>query len=131
MAHRYTSVHHDVRHAPEALVKIDILVYRDDELHCLDGPAIKTSDGSELWWQFGKLHRDDGPAVVYSWGVKEYWLRGELKTKDQYITYLSIERERLNKANDGMHKTIAKLNSMLREEVCKNTMLMETHNSIK
>lgn len=34
-------------------------------LHCEDGPALVTGEGSEHWYYNGMLHRADGPAVIY------------------------------------------------------------------
>jgi hypothetical protein len=49
-----------------------------NELHRLDGPAVKYLNGDQEWWVNGELHRDDGPAVVNPYGVSEWRCKGKL-----------------------------------------------------
>ena len=83
--------------------------WRDDKgrMHRLDGPAIKCSTGTEVWYfqdcfhriggpaftyrniefkwyQYGKLHNTEGPAVIWADGTKEWWLFGHYVTKEQW-----------------------------------------------
>lgn len=51
--------------------------YKNDVLHCEDGPAVIGDDGSKLYYRHGKFHRIGGPAVIYSGGHEEYWVHGE------------------------------------------------------
>lgn len=49
----------------------------DPYLHREDGPAIKYSNGTKLWYQNNVRHRVDGPAVEYASGVKEWYINGK------------------------------------------------------
>lgn len=62
---------------------IEYALYKDCFLHCEDGPALKWTDGSTIWYLHGKCHREDGPAIEWSDGTKEYWLDGKrIKSKN-------------------------------------------------
>ena len=48
-------------------------------LHCDDGPAVTSADGSFVWFKHGRIHREDGPAVrlVFSDRIEEqFWVDG-------------------------------------------------------
>lgn len=47
------------------------------KLHRLDGPAVISPDGNQLWYQRGKLHREDGPAAIFFNGSQKWFLDGE------------------------------------------------------
>lgn len=52
---------------------------QDGHLHCDDGPAITSPDGSFVWFKHGQIHREDGPAVFLHFGThteEQYWLNG-------------------------------------------------------
>ena len=56
--------------------KYTTLYYLNNNLHRIDGPAIKNVYGSKFQYQNGLLHRIDGPAKEYSDGTKEWWFEG-------------------------------------------------------
>jgi hypothetical protein len=51
--------------------------YQNGLLHRLDGPAIKTFNGEKYWFQNGGLHRLDGPAIEWSDGKRSWYFKGE------------------------------------------------------
>ena len=53
-----------------------IAIYKNDELHRDDGPAIIDNDGYKAWYKNGEFHRDDGPAVINSNGSKVWYKNG-------------------------------------------------------
>ncbi len=71
----------------------------DGELHRIDGPALKTYDGFELWVQNKRLHRSDGPAInmqaaqyyqLYNW-----WYDGiGFKSFEDWFEVLTPEEKR-------------------------------------
>ena len=46
-------------------------------LHRLDGPAVISPDGNQLYYQRGKLHRENGPAAIFFNGSQKWYLDGE------------------------------------------------------
>ena len=63
----------------------------DGHLHCEDGPAITSQDGSFVWFKHGRIHRQDGPAVrlVFADRVEEqYWLDGREQENCRQINSL-------------------------------------------
>jgi len=54
----------------------------DDQLHRLDGPALRRPDGYQQWWLNGQLHRLDGPAVTGADGHQQWWLNGHRHRAD-------------------------------------------------
>lgn len=91
-------------------------IYKDDGLHCEDGPAKFTSDkfvgGNESkseWWLNWKLHRENGPAIIQKKGnkiiSKEWWLFGREYTKEEFNQWKSkkILNEILNVKLEEKH----------------------------
>jgi len=63
--------------------------YNDkDQLHRLDGPAVKYANGFKEWYVDGKIHRLDGPAVEYANGSKEWWVEGKKITEKEFNEYI-------------------------------------------
>ncbi len=60
------------------------LWYFDDNLHRIDGPAVERDDGLKEWYIAGKLHRKDGPAVEWRNGDKEWWINGVRYSKEDF-----------------------------------------------
>ena len=56
--------------------------YKDDELHCDDGPAVVFFNSSKCWYQWGKIHRTNGPAVEYDDGTTKWYNTGKLHRTD-------------------------------------------------
>ena len=54
----------------------------DDQLHRLDGPALRRPDGYQQWWLNDQLHRLDGPAVTGADGHQQWWLNGHRHRAD-------------------------------------------------
>lgn len=57
-------------------------------LHCEDGPAVVSADGSWVWFRHGRIHRDDGPAVFLhfgTWTEEQYWIDGTEQTSCRVI----------------------------------------------
>jgi len=54
----------------------------DDQLHRLDGPALRRPDGYQQWWLNGQLHRLDGPAVARLDGYQAWYLNGKCHRAD-------------------------------------------------
>jgi len=61
------------------------LWYKEGKRHRENGPAIECRNGSKEWYKEGRCHRIDGPALEYSDGGK-YW----------YILYKELEEEEFN-----------------------------------
>lgn len=61
-------------------------IFKDGELHNLNGPALVTKRGKE-WWQNGKRHREDGPAIEYVDGTVVWYSIGEVVEMDESITW--------------------------------------------
>lgn len=61
-----------------------------NRLHRLDGPAVISPDGNQLYYQRGKLHREDGPAAIFHNGTQSWYLDGEK------LSTLEILRLKLN-----------------------------------
>ncbi len=70
-------------------------IYKDDGLHCEDGPAKFTSEKSvggnhtrTEYWINWKLHREDGPAIILKRGnkiiLKEWWIFGNEYTEEEF-----------------------------------------------
>jgi len=51
-------------------------------LHRKQGPAVKYSNGSKLYFHEGKLHNENGPAIISHDGSVEYYINGELHRED-------------------------------------------------
>ena len=49
--------------------------------HRVNGPAMISGDGTEMWLLRGKLHREGGPAIIRANGSKEWWKKGKCVTK--------------------------------------------------
>ena len=56
----------------------------DDQLHRLDGPALRRPDGYQQWWLNDQLHRLDGPAVTTSYGYQQWCLNGKRMTQAEH-----------------------------------------------
>jgi len=69
--------------------------YKGYLIHRKNKPAMKLSDGTELWYIDGKAHREDGPAVEWTDGDKEYWLNGKYYRKEEYQKIMNLK----NKSN--------------------------------
>ena len=54
----------------------------DGKLHRVDGPAVTSPSGYEVWWQHGERHRVDGPAITRSNGRQEWYLHDKLHRED-------------------------------------------------
>jgi len=54
------------------------------KLHREDGPAVKTSDGIELYYINGESHREDGPAIKYPDGAGIYYLNNRRYSKEEF-----------------------------------------------
>ena len=63
-------------------VAMSILSDAQEQMHCGDGPAVVSMDGSEFWYKDGKAHRTDGPAIIRSDGLLAWYLFGELHRED-------------------------------------------------
>ena len=61
----------DERGTKRYYIKSTKIYHRDD------GPAVENTNGTKIWFQYGKYHRLDGPAVEYTNGYKEYWINGK------------------------------------------------------
>ena len=61
-----------------------IYYYKDGKSHRLDGPAVKTTGGTELWYKDGKYHRLDGPAFVWGSGDKYWFIEGKKYTEEEF-----------------------------------------------
>ena len=57
---------------------------KENENHRLDGPAVKYSNGTKLWYQNGLLHRIDGPAVELIDGGKQWWIEGKEYSEEEF-----------------------------------------------
>ena len=60
----------------------------EGRLHRLDGPAVERSDGTKEWWVDGKPHRLDGPAVEYPNGHKSWYVKGQLMSEKEFNEYI-------------------------------------------
>ncbi len=67
-------------------LSLGTIIYLNDknELHRLDGPAIKDVGGNKWWYQNGKLHRLNGPAVEFADGEKDYWINDHRLTEEEF-----------------------------------------------
>ena len=52
------------------------------QLHCTDGPALKTVQGDVSWYINGKLHRDGGPALIQATGGVTWYEHGKIHRED-------------------------------------------------
>ena len=59
-----------------------IAIYKNDELHRDNGPAVVYKDGTEEWYKDGKRHRDDGPAVIDTDGYQVWYKNGKRHRDD-------------------------------------------------
>ena len=59
-----------------------IAIYKNDELHRDNGPAVIRSNGTKGWYKNGLCHRDDGPAVIVSDGYQAWYKNGKLHRDD-------------------------------------------------
>ena len=53
-----------------------IAIYKNDELHRDDKPALIYSDGSKEWYKNGERHREGGPAIIITNGSKVWYKNG-------------------------------------------------------
>lgn len=51
--------------------------YKDDRLHCENGPAFESQYGDKHWYYDGKPHRVNGPAIEFSNGSTFWFNRGK------------------------------------------------------
>jgi len=80
--------------------------YKDNILHCNDGPAAELNDGTKMWCANGKRHRTDGPAIEYADGSKSWFLEGEcLGFNDEgfWLLWDRLTDEQRNNLNLLMH----------------------------
>ena len=63
----------------------------NEELHCVDGPAVVRADGYRAWYLNGKLHCTDGPAVVWPDGSCEWWVDG---SHEWWVEGVFIKKEK-------------------------------------
>lgn len=49
----------------------------NDKTHKLDGPAIIYSNGTKIYYQYGKIHNLYGPAMIHSEGIVKYYVNGK------------------------------------------------------
>jgi len=52
---------------------------KEGQLHCEDGPALLTKNGSKFWYKNDELHREDGPAIEFYFegDHDEYFFKGK------------------------------------------------------
>jgi hypothetical protein len=55
--------------------------YKGYLIHRKNKPAMKLSDGTELWYKDGKKHREDGPAIECEDRYKAWFLNGQKCTE--------------------------------------------------
>lgn len=83
-------------------------IHKNDELHCIngpayftrggyrswffeglrhreDGPALIRDSGTRMWYRFNKLHREDGPAVEHANGFRGWYLNGVRVKKEDVL----------------------------------------------
>ena len=60
----------------------DVHWYKDDLLHCEEGPAFETLNGTKKWYVNGQKHRVDGPAIEWANGSKEWYFEGKRHRED-------------------------------------------------
>ena len=53
-----------------------INIYKNDQLHRDNGPAIIDVNGNKKWYKYNQFHREDGPAIIHKNGSKEWWKNG-------------------------------------------------------
>ena len=57
----------------------EVRLYKNGQLHCEDGPAVISPNGSKTWYYHGDLHRiDGGPVCQYADGGEDYFHFGVL-----------------------------------------------------
>ena len=61
-----------------------IWVDDDEELHCLDGPAMITRYYGAVYCCHGQRHRVGGPARIWPSGTVEYWENGKF-VRDAHV----------------------------------------------
>ena len=83
--------------------------YNDKEqLHRLDGPAIKCADGHKVWYVEGKLHRLDGPAVEHANGDKVWYVEDKLMSEKEFNAYIKPSCEGKVVEVDGIKYKLVK-----------------------
>lgn len=99
----------------------DELSFKDDKLHSLTGPAVKTREGYEIWFKDGSLHREDGPAYIGPCGMIEYWIHGVRFTADAFIVELGNLLKYEKNRNSYYKKTLEIVNALLLKEIKLST----------
>lgn len=78
-------------------------VFSDGYLHCENGPAIETSDGTRVWMQDGILDRTDGPAIEPSLTMKN---AHKCTVRDHTCKFVHhVRHEVLGNVSRGLHLT--------------------------
>jgi hypothetical protein len=67
------------------------------KLHRMDGPAVISPDGNQLYYQNGILHREDGPAAIFHNGTQKWYMDGD------EISPLEILQLKLSKGQMSIH----------------------------
>ena len=62
----------------------------DGQLHCSDGPAILSADGTLQWWINGERHRADGPAIIWPSGYVRWYWKGTNLVIDEWMQLSNI-----------------------------------------
>jgi hypothetical protein len=97
----------------------DTLHYVNGLLHSRSQPAVKTSEGYEIWFCNGRLHRSDGPAYIGPGGIKEYWLGGERISESAYIEMLASWIKDFHRQFDLISEAKSQITNALFEEISK------------
>ena len=58
--------------------------YLNDVIHRTDGPAMITTDGTQIWFENGVLHCLTGPAIIQLDGAKEWVVNGIRMTEVEF-----------------------------------------------
>ncbi len=73
----------------EYIVKVydngDTLWYnKEEQLHRLNGPAVKHGDGYKSYWINDKCHNLEGPAIIHPNGEVTYYIEDERYSKKDW-----------------------------------------------
>jgi len=69
------------------------------EMHRLNGPARKFSDGSKFWYQYGKFHRLEGKAIEYANGYGLWYIEGAEYNKKEFDAEIARRNQSLREGN--------------------------------
>lgn len=60
------------------------IIYLNNNVHKIGGPAITIPNGYEAWWINNRRHRADGPAIKHANGDEDYYINYIYFSKEEY-----------------------------------------------